>query len=358
MACNVTLSSAVLEDGTLDVVSKFRTLTDEALGTDSIYMRAKDTFKELFDGKKISEAEYAQLASSFVSQLAVATTQQVMQGALTWAQAENDNPYNQAKVKADIELSIAQKEKTKHDICNVDVQTELHKANVTATMAGSMRKNGRVATMAADGYTPVTLQDEGAEWVQMKGVEAQTYGVLADTYRKSGTVVIGTAADGVVKASTGDALGYTNAQDMFARRQILSFEDSKRSHAANAVSQLIGQLVASEIVPAAPYVQQWDKALAYLTVNTIDANGDGIPDGIPDGGLDSNLTTQCLDIIGLYAADSGNPIPSVITYLGAGVIGISSVSLAAMNVAVAAKNSASEVNTRGALQSIFDNLVY
>lgn len=34
--------------------------------------------KKLFDGKKISESEYAQFASQLVSQLAVATTQQAM----------------------------------------------------------------------------------------------------------------------------------------------------------------------------------------------------------------------------------------------------------------------------------------
>lgn len=45
--CTVTLPSAVLADGTMDVVSKFRTLTDEALGTNSIYMRANDAFKEI-----------------------------------------------------------------------------------------------------------------------------------------------------------------------------------------------------------------------------------------------------------------------------------------------------------------------
>ena len=48
--CNVTLPSVVLTDGTMEVVEKLRTLTDEALGTNSIYMRAKDTFKELLDG--------------------------------------------------------------------------------------------------------------------------------------------------------------------------------------------------------------------------------------------------------------------------------------------------------------------
>lgn len=48
--CNVTLPSVVLTDV---VVEKLHILIDDALGTNSIYMRAKDTFKELFDSSVI-----------------------------------------------------------------------------------------------------------------------------------------------------------------------------------------------------------------------------------------------------------------------------------------------------------------
>lgn len=53
--CNISIPNAILADGTLDVVSKLRTLTDEALGTNSVYMRAKDTFKELLDSRQLKE---------------------------------------------------------------------------------------------------------------------------------------------------------------------------------------------------------------------------------------------------------------------------------------------------------------
>ena len=269
MACEVTLNTAVLEDGTLDVVSKFRTLTTEALGTDSIYMRAKDTFKELFDGKKISEAEYAQLASSFVSQLAVATTQQVMQGALTWAQAESDNPYTQAKAKADTDLTLAQQEQTKYAICKLDKEIALHCAQIEATIASSIRENGRVSEYDGSGCKPLALHDEGVKFDQKAVYQAQTYTALADAYRKSGVVSIDTTTDGVTKGTAGDSAGYTDAQDKYARRQILSFEDSKRSHAVNALSQTIGQLLATDIVPdQGTIINKFNAAIDYLNSNT------------------------------------------------------------------------------------------
>lgn len=269
MACNTTLPTSATVDGALTVVDKFRLLSEEATGTTSVYMKAKDTFRELFEGKKINETDYANLAGQFISQLAVATTQQVMQGALQWAQQEKELPYSLAQIKANTEATMAQREKTKYEICNLEKQTELQCANITATIASSIRKNGRVATSdPTNPCMPLTLADEGSEYAQMKALEAQNYATLADAYRKSGVVAIGTTADGVKKGITGDEAGYTNAQDKFARRQIISFEDSKRSHAANAVSQMIGQLLAQETVPSTEYVTQWNTAIAYLNTNS------------------------------------------------------------------------------------------
>lgn len=266
--CNTTLPSVTLVDGTLDIVDKFKTLTDEALGTNSIYMRAKDTFKELFDGKKINESEYAQLASQFVSQLAVATTQSVMQGAIQWAQTEKEMAYSLASAKAQADLTLANVEKTKYEICKIQKDIDLQCANITATISTNIRKNGRVATYGTDGCTPLTLMDEGTEIVQAQAIEAQKYSTLADAYRKSGIVDIATTVDGVEKGVAGNEAGYTDAQEDFARRQITSFEDSKRNHAVNAMSQMIGQMLSAEVAPEAADITRWRTGVDYLLTNS------------------------------------------------------------------------------------------
>lgn len=266
--CNITLPNTILADGTLDIVSKFRTLTDEALGTNSVYMRAKDTFKELFDGKKINESEYAQLASQFISQLAVATTQSIMQGAMQWAQSEKEMAYSLAGTKAQADLTLANIEKTKQEICRIQKDIDLQCANITATLATSIRKNGRVATYGPDGCTPTSLYDEGTEIQQAKAVEAQKYSILADTYRKSGIVDIATTVDGIEKGVAGNEAGYTNAQEKFARRQITSFEDSKRNHAVNAMSQMIGQMLSAEVAPKEEDIDRWRTGVDYLLTNS------------------------------------------------------------------------------------------
>ena len=259
---------AILENGTLDVVEKYRLISEAALGTDSIYMRAKDTFKELLDDKNLTGAEYAEYASQFISQLATSTTQSAMNTAMQWSQHEKENAYALALTKANIDVAVANEALIQQQILASEKEVESKCAQITATLAQSIRENGTVATYAADGCTPLTLNNNGVKYAQTKAQEANMYATLSDAYRKSGVVQIGTDADGVIKAMSGDAAGYTNAQDKFARRQLLSFEDSKRTHAANAVSQLMGQLLASEIIPAESYVAQWNAALSYLTSNT------------------------------------------------------------------------------------------
>jgi len=269
MACEITLPAVAQEDSTLDIVAKFKEITEAALDTNSIYMRAKDTFKELFDEKKIQEADYAQLASTFISQLASTTTQAAMTLALEWSRQEKEMAYSLAQLKAQTNLALAQYEKVKHEICLTDKENELKCAQITATIAGSIRDNGRVATYdPVNTCVPLTLQDEGTKYRQELAIAAQEYSTLADTYRKSGKVTLGIDTDGERKGLSGDIAGYTNAQESFARRQIKSFEDSKRSHAANATSQMIGQLLASEVAPDPSYVAQWNAAISYLNTDT------------------------------------------------------------------------------------------
>ena len=265
----IALPDAILENSTISIVDKLGVLTEQALGSESVYMRAKDTFKELMDGKKISEHEYATLASQFISSLAVQTTQTVMQAALDWAKSEKEMAFSLAQAKANIELTLAQTEKLKYDICNAQKDNELKCAQITATIAGSIRDNGRVATWDANNpCVPLTLQPEGTKYQQELFIESQKYANLADAYRKSGVVQIGSDTDGVKKGLSGDDLGYTNAQEEFARRQVKSFEDSKRNHAVNAMSQMIGQMLSAEVAPDAADVTRWRNAVDYLITNT------------------------------------------------------------------------------------------
>jgi hypothetical protein len=269
--CEVTLPLVVLEDtSNLDVVGKYRELSEAALAIDSIYMRAKDTFKELLDGSNLTKTEYANLASQFVSSLAIQTTSSAMTAAMQWATQEKELAYSLAQVKSNIAMTNANIEKIKRDICLADKEIDLKCAQVTATLATSIRDNGRIATYDANNSCiPLSLMDEGVKYDQKEVYQAQTYTALADAYRKSGIVDISTTLDGVKKGTAGDNLGYTDAQEEYARRQIKSFEDSKRNHAANAMSGMIGQMLSAEIAPSVEDITRWRTSIDYLNTNTI-----------------------------------------------------------------------------------------
>lgn len=267
--CGVTKPTATLVDGSYDVISKVGLLTKKVLGNDSVYMRAKDTFKELMDGRKISEEEYSQVASQFVSALAVQTTQTVVSGALAWAEKEKLFNYELAKEKANIELIQIQREKVASEVCVVGKDYELKCAQITATIAGSIRDNGSVTSYdVTNTCVPVTLADEGTKYEQALFIQSQKYSNLSDAFRKSGVVTIGTHTDGIQKGLNGDDAGYTDAQEEFARRQVKSFEDSKRNHAVNAISQLVGQLLSQDEVPSVDILNRLNTGLDYLLAST------------------------------------------------------------------------------------------
>jgi hypothetical protein len=147
------------------------------------------------------------------------------------------------------------------------------------------------------------MKKEGLKYEQSKQVEASTYQILADAYRKSGVVTIG-VENGIIKGLSGDRSGHTYAQAEVARRQYVSFEDSKRNHAVNASSQTIGQLVAAEAPLDNVIIQNYNKAMEYLLTDSVPVvpGGPAQLDGVnitwdPANGTDTvdadcNLTDQ------------------------------------------------------------------
>ena len=268
--CNPTIDSFAAEAATLAVSEKYKQLMQDTLSDESIYTRAKDTFAELYRDLDVSENEKIQIITNNIIQLTTSLSAQAMTSALAWAKEERDGAYTLAQTKAQTELVHAQKELTAQEICKAEKETALACANIEAIKAGTIRENGRVATYDADGCTPLTLHDEGLRYAQEKQLDAQKYQILADAFRKSGVVTVGTDADGVEKGTAGDTDGYTIAQELFVERQIKSFEDSKRNHAANASSQMLGQLLSAEvpITETDTAFVVWKTAMDYLNTNT------------------------------------------------------------------------------------------
>lgn len=263
--CNPSIDSFVAEDVTLEVSEKYIKLMQDSLGEDSIYERTKDTIKELSDDLNLTASERAQASLAAITSMVTSLSGAAMQTALSWAKEEKDAQYTLARLRAETELVMAQYEKAKIEICLADKEKELRCAQITATLADSIRTNGRVSEYGADGCRPISLYAEGLKYEQTQQVAAATYQMQADTYRKSGVVQVGEDAnDGVLKGLSGDEYGYTHAQVEFSERQKIAFEDSKISHAVQGSSSMIGQMLTAEIAPTAEDVERWRDAMDKL----------------------------------------------------------------------------------------------
>jgi hypothetical protein len=177
-------------------------------------------------------------------------------------------------MRAQVENLNASYEKIKADICLAEKEYQLKCAQVTATTASSIRENGTVALYGEDGCSATALHNNGLKYEQTKQVEAATYQIMSDAYRKSGVVQVGTdVQDGVVKGLSGDEYGYTHTQIEFSERQKIAFEDSKVSHAVQGASSMIGQMLTAEIAPNVEDVQRWRDAMdSLLTKHSTTSN--------------------------------------------------------------------------------------
>ena len=246
-SCNTTIDDFQSQDATLKVSEKYTQLMQDSLSEDSLYIRAKDTFKVIFDDLQLTEMQKAELVSQHVASMTTQLSASAMQTALMWTKEERDGAYALAKVKAETEVALAQKELVAEQICKMQKDVELTCAQITATISGSFRDNGVPIGYEADGCKPTGLDDTGLKYHQTKQVEGATYQVYADAYRKSGVVQIGTdITDNNVKGLSGDEAGFTNQQIQNAERQRIAYEDSKINHMVNGSATLLGQQAASD----------------------------------------------------------------------------------------------------------------
>ena len=253
--------------GTFDVVDKYKKLMVATLDDDSLYMQTKKTFYEIFKDLELDSDKKAELVSAGMSQLASQMSASSMQTAIQWAKEERDGLYTLSilhgqalKAQADVLLAKA-------SICKMEADTDNLCAQREVALAGSLRENGRVSSYdPEDSCRPIALQNEGLKYYQTEMVKGQRYSILSDAYMKNGKVEINN--NGIPYSA--DGTGKMAEDIKFSIRQRISFEDSKRNHAANAASQMISGLIASETVIAdyQDLVDKWSDAMDYLNTDS------------------------------------------------------------------------------------------
>lgn len=250
----------------IDVVSKYKALMVASKEKDGMILYIKDTIDHVFKDYDISSEEKGKIVAQTIGQVAINTNQSAMQLAVQWASTEQEQAYTLAKLKNDAIASELMIYKIYAESCLVGENAALLKAQADKTVADMIREDGRVATRDADGVI-TALTAEGFKFSQIEKTVADTYAVMAETYRKNGIVEIGVGVtDGITKGISGDFNGNNYWQMKVTERQEKGFNDNMRQHAANSASQMISFQLSGDAADAiqAEDVQRWRNAVDYL----------------------------------------------------------------------------------------------
>ena len=273
--CGTDVSLPTGLSGKMDVIERYSDLMKATIAEDSLYMRTKETFYELFKDLDLDSEEKAKMVAESMAQMATSMSGAAMQTALAWAKEERDGEYNLAILHGQAHKSQAEVLLAKAQICKMEKETENLCAQREVLLAGSIRENGSVYKYdTEDPCKPLSLKDEGLKFHQTEMVKGQRYSILSDSYLKNGKVTIDSSG---IPVST-DGKGKMSEDIKFSERQRISFEDSKRNHAANAASQMISGLLAAEVFTDKhqELVDKWIDAMDYLNSNSCNP-GDPTP---------------------------------------------------------------------------------
>lgn len=94
----------------LDVITKFECLMRSAVGSESVYIRTKETLTELFKEYSMSSADRAGVLSNILGSFTSSVTASAMQLALQWAGNEKDLALKKEELAAQIANMAADKD--------------------------------------------------------------------------------------------------------------------------------------------------------------------------------------------------------------------------------------------------------
>lgn len=160
----------------LDVIDKYLCLVKESLGTDSVYIRTKETLEALLEDGALSGTEKADVLSNVLGGLSSSITSVAMSTALQWSTKEKEIELEKLKLSKELDILDNQ-------IRLSDTQVDKAYHDSIATQANTIRMYGTPTVV--DG-TVSALPDEGkiywdTELVKQQDVNAEKEGNLIDS---------------------------------------------------------------------------------------------------------------------------------------------------------------------------------
>lgn len=244
------MAISVQMDTTLDVVSKYNELVQEALGDESLYSRMKENLVDLLADGNLKATDKAKTIADAVSHMAVGLSGQVMDTAIKWAAQEKEMVLKKAELEYRLEVLDKESAKVEQDVENAKEAKKLAQAK-------RLREYG-VATL--DGNGNVTgLSDAGSVYQQQKLVEKQI---------EQGTAAISKIEDDKLTAAK-QRLSIEKQTELY-QRQKEGFDDNKYQKLFETQINAWGVMFSSGMLTTKPSIIDSDKVSELY--NSLTAN--------------------------------------------------------------------------------------
>ena len=272
--------------GNLNYLTIYKEIMKASTGQDSAYIRAKETLTAVLSDNGLTAEAKGTILSQTISGIASNITTQALNAAIQIAKENRDAPYMLAKLRADTELTQANKLKLEVDKVVSTATAAKIEADTKATIIGSWKvqadiysKNGlntdtQSITNPILGISLLAKNPLGTDVVSAEQGKAATYSTLASSAKRDGNVTITRdPISGHVSSLTPTTPNnqiLAGAQIDVAVRQEKAFDDNKVQHAANSSSTMIGMLLSTENTASLTTadVDLWRSAVTELNTPT------------------------------------------------------------------------------------------
>lgn len=255
------MSTTILMDTTLDVVTKQRELVQEALGPDGAYARLKENLEMMYENSDIKAQDKAAAITTALTQFTSSVTNAAMQIGLQWSNNEKELALKKEELQYQLSLINQQTLTSEEQAKGIKADKQLKQAQLIREYGiASLDVNGNVTGLDNSGkeyYSILNIQaDTASKGKQSEVLEAnkqqswaQTHKIVADTYVNHGayqwTTLTNTGLNGITKNSSNVTL--SDMQKIVSQEQAKGYSYNAWSNAASAGASMLGTLAGAEI---------------------------------------------------------------------------------------------------------------
>jgi len=245
----------------IDVLTKYSSLITDSLGSESVYIRTKETLQELLTGGSIKDTDKANVIAQVLTALNTSMVQGSMQTALQWATQEKEIELKKLELEKQLDLLMEEK-------LVKEATVDKLKYDTIVTQSTNIRANGMPIVMNGQ---VTSLSETGTAFEQAKLLKAQAineskngtlidnrvkesnaniHKIVADTYINYGTfsgyVISENGVTGVNDTTPAEVVTLSSLQASIAKEQAKGYAWNAWSNAASGLGATIGTAMTSE----------------------------------------------------------------------------------------------------------------